>query len=85
MASSMSSKLLSEITKIPDASLNEKLIASNDNFEPTALSRENFEAESILAPRDYIKPSRSPLIIAAVFSLFLAALLFAVWFGGYTP
>ena len=78
----MSSKLLSEITKIPDASLNEKLIASNDNFEPTALSRENFEAESILAPRDYIKPSRSPLIIAVVFSLFLAALLFGAWFGG---
>ena len=76
---------MSEITKIPDASLNEKLIASNDNFEPTALSRENFEAESILAPRDYIKPSRSPLIIAVVFSLFLAALLFPVWFGGYTP
>ena len=85
MASSMSSKLLSEITKIPDASLNEKLIASNDNFEPTALSRENFEAESILAPRDYLKPSRSPLVITAVFCLFLAALLVGVWFGGYTP
>jgi len=81
----MSSKLLSEITKIPDASLNEKLIASNDNFEPTALSRENFEAESILAPRDYLKPSRSPLVITAVFCLFLAALLVGVWFGEYTP
>ena len=85
MASSMSSKLLSEITKIPDPSLNEKLIPSNDNYGLTALSRENFEAESILAPRDYIKPSRSPLVITAVFCLFLAALLVGVWFGEYTP
>ena len=81
----MSSKLLSEITKIPDASLNEKLIPSNDNYELTAVSRENFEAESILAPRDYLKPSRSPLVITAVFCLFLAALLVGVWFGEYTP
>jgi len=81
----ISPKPLSEITDIPDAWLNEKLIPSNDNYEPTAQSRERFEAESILAPRDYIKPSRSPLIIAAVFSLFLAALLFGVWFAGYTP
>jgi hypothetical protein len=85
MANSISSKLLSEITKIPDAPLNEKLIPSNDNYEPTALSREKFEAESILAPRDYPKPGRSPLVITAVLSLFLAALLFAAWFGGYTP
>jgi len=81
----MSSKPLSEITLIPDASLNEKLIASNDNYEPTALSRENFEAESILAPRDYLKPGRSPLVITAVFCLLLAALLFGAWFAEYTP
>jgi hypothetical protein len=81
----MSSQSLSEITRIPDASLNEKFVPSNDNYEPTALSRENFEAESILAPRDYPKPSRSPLVITAVISLFLAAILLAAWFGGYTP
>ena len=85
MASSMSSKLLSEITKIPDPSLNEKLIPSNDNYEPTALSRERFEAESILAPRDYLEPSRSPLVIVAAFCLFLAALLFGAWSAGYMP
>jgi hypothetical protein len=81
----MSSRSLSKITKIPSASLNEKLIPSNDNYEPIAPSRERFEAESILAPRDYPKPGRSPLVITAVLSLFLAALLFAAWFGGYSP
>jgi len=71
--SSMSSKELSQIIEIPDASLNEKLIPANDNHEPTALSIENFEAESILAPRGFAKASRNPLIITAVFCLIVLA------------
>jgi hypothetical protein len=70
---------LSQIIEIPDVSLNEKLIAANDNHEPTALSRENFEAGSILAPRAYIRPSESPLLVAAAFCLLLAAIVFVTW------
>jgi len=43
----MSSQPFTRIVDIPDASLNEKLVPSNDNLQPTALSRENFEAGSI--------------------------------------
>jgi hypothetical protein len=75
----MISNPLSQIIEIPDPSLNEKLIPANDNHEPTALSRENFEAGSILAPRDHIKLSRIPLFITAVFCLLLAALIFEAW------
>ena len=64
---------LSQIIEIPEVSLNEKLIPANDNHEPTALSMENSEAGSILAPRAYIKPSRSPFVITAVFCLFVLA------------
>ena len=69
----MSSVPLSEIIEIPDASLNDKLIPANDNNSPTSLSIENLEAASILAPRDYTKPSRSPLIITAVFCFIVLA------------
>jgi len=69
----MSSVPLSEIIEIPDASLNDKLIPANDNNSPTSLSIENLEAASILAPRDYTKPSRSPLIIIAVFCFIVLA------------
>jgi hypothetical protein len=69
----MSSLPLSQIIEIPDVSLNETLIPANDNHEPTALSIENLEAGSILAPRDYTKPSRSPLVITAVFCLIVFA------------
>jgi hypothetical protein len=75
----MISKPLSQIIEIPDTSLNETLIPANDNDEPTALSRQNFEAGSILAPRDYIKPSKIPLVITAVFCLLLAAFAFGAW------
>ena len=54
------------ILGIPDASLNAKLVPANDNHQPSALSRENFEAESILAPRDDPEPSRGPLAVAAM-------------------
>ena len=70
---------LSQIIEIPDVSLNEKLIPANDNHEPTALSVENFEAGSILAPREYTKPSRSPLIITAVFCLIALAAFIVRW------
>lgn len=50
----MISNPLSLIIEIPDASLNEKLVAANDNEAPTSLSREHIEAESILAPRKVI-------------------------------
>ena len=77
--SSVISKPFSQIIEIPDASLNEKLVPANDNHEPTALSRENFEAGSVLAPRDYIKPGRGPLVITAAFLFLLAALGFEAW------
>jgi hypothetical protein len=69
----VSSVPLRQIIGIPDASLNEKLIPANDNYKPTALSIENLEAGSILAPRVYTKPSISPLIIIAVFCLIVLA------------
>jgi hypothetical protein len=70
---------LRQITGIPDVSLNEKLIPANDSYQPSVLSIENLEAGSILAPRDYAKPSLSPIIIAAVFGLIaLGGLIAAV-------
>jgi hypothetical protein len=65
----MNSVPLSQIIEIPDGTLNEKLIPANDNHEPTALSIENLEAGSILAPRNDIQPSTSPLVIIALFCL----------------
>jgi hypothetical protein len=76
---SMISKPLDQIIEIPDPSLNEKLVPANDNHEPTALSRENAEAGSILAPRDYIEPSKRPLVVTAVLCLLLAAFAFWAW------
>jgi hypothetical protein len=65
----MNSVPLSQIIEIPDGTLNEKLIPANDNHEPTALSIENLEAGSILAPRGDARPSGSPLVITALFCL----------------
>jgi hypothetical protein len=62
-----------QIIEIPDVSLNEKLIPANDNHEPSALSIENLEAGSILAPRDYTKPGRSPLVVTALLCLIVLA------------
>ena len=73
----MISNPLSQIIEIPDTSLSERLIPANDNHEQTALSRENLEAESVLAPRDVIRPGNGPLLIAAGFC-FLAAVLFVM-------
>ncbi len=70
---------LSQIIEIPDASLNEKLVAANDNEEPTALSREHLEAESILA-RDDVEPSRSLFFIAALLCLLLGLFVFGLWY-----
>ena len=78
-ANSIISKPVDQIIEIPDPSLNEKLVPANDNHEPTALSRENAEAGSILAPRDFIEPSKSPLVVTAVFCLFLATFVFWAW------
>jgi hypothetical protein len=69
----VSSMPLSQIIEIPDVSLNEKLIPANDNNEPTAFSVENLEAGSILAPRDFTKPSRRPLVIIVVLCLIVLA------------
>jgi hypothetical protein len=75
----MISNPLSLIIEIPDASLNEKLVAANDNEGPTALSREHIEAESILAPRKVIQPSKSPLFLAAALCLLLGLFVFGPW------
>jgi hypothetical protein len=72
-ASSTNSTPVSQIIEIPDVSLNEKLIPANDNHEPSALSIENLEAGSILAPRDYTKPGRSPLVVTALLCLIVLA------------
>jgi len=69
----MNSVPLSHIIEIPDGTLNEKLIPANDNHEPSALSIENLKAGSILAPRDYTKPGRSPLVITALLCLVILA------------
>jgi len=74
----MISNPFSQIIEIPDASLNEKLVAANDNEEPTALSREHLEAESILA-RGEIEPSRSPFFLVAVLCLLLGLFVFGLW------
>lgn len=75
----MTPKPLSQIVEIPDPSLNEKLVAANDNEELTALSRGHLEAESILAQQpDDVEPSRSPFLVAAV--LALLSLVFGLWY-----
>jgi hypothetical protein len=76
-ASSTNSTLASRIIEIPDVSLNEKLIPANDNCEPSALSIENLKAGSILAPRDYTKPDRSPLVTIALLCLVVLAAVIA--------
>jgi hypothetical protein len=60
-ADPMNSIPFGQIIEIPDVALNEKLILANDNREPTARSKENFEAGSILVPRAYAKPGKSRL------------------------
>jgi hypothetical protein len=77
----MISKPFGQIVEIPDASLNDRLVPANDNHEPSALSRENFEAGSILARDNIIKPSKSPLAVvaASVFFLSFVAYLLAAW------
>ena len=73
----MISKPLSEIVEIPGPSLNDQLVPANDNHELTALSRENLEAESILAPREYTGPGISPLVVSGGFCLIISmALIF---------
>jgi hypothetical protein len=63
-----SSEPLSRVVEIPDPALNKKLLPMNDNSRQTSLSMENFEAESILAQRDYTGPRKNNQIglIAAV-------------------
>lgn len=75
----MMSNPLSQIIEIPDALLNEKLVAANDNEEPTALSREHLEAESVLA-RDDVEPSGSPFFIAALLCLLLGLFGLGLWY-----
>ena len=48
----------SQIFEIPDPELNEKLVPANDNYQLIAPTMESLEAQSILAPRDYIRPGR---------------------------
>ena len=74
-----SSKSLIQVIEIPDAKLNEKLIPANDNYKLTNLSVENFEADSILAQRDYTKPSRRnqiSLIVSIGVCLLVTAIAF---------
>jgi hypothetical protein len=76
----MISKPLSQIIEIPDASLNEKFVAVNDNERPTALSRECFEAESVLATSEDIKSSRKPFLIAVIFLLLVGLYVLGLWY-----
>ena len=68
-------KQLGQIVEIPDASLNEKLVPTNDNHEPSALSRESFEAASILTAHDSIKPRKIPVLVIVVICFLVAAFI----------
>ncbi len=72
----MISKPLGQFTGIPDASLNERLVPANDNPAPSVLSRENFEASSILALGNSIKPRKLPALVIVVLGFLLAAFTF---------
>jgi hypothetical protein len=66
---------LSQVVEIPDRALNERLVPMNDNARLTSLSRENFEAGSILAQRDFTKPHKSSQVgLIATVALCLTAL-----------
>jgi hypothetical protein len=75
-----SSEALSQVVEIPDPALNEKLVPMNDNYRLTSLSRENFEAGSILAQRNYTKPHKSNQIglIATVLLCLIALATFVM-------
>lgn len=76
-----SSEPLSQVIEIPDAALNEKLVPMNDNSKLTMMSRENLQAASILARRDFIEPrSRIGMSVIIVGSFCLAALAMLVAF-----
>jgi hypothetical protein len=70
---------LCQITRIPDMLLNAKLTPANDNYKPTILSMESFEAGSILAQRGYvIRDRRNHLgLILAIASGIAALAVFA--------
>jgi hypothetical protein len=73
-----SSEPLSQVIEIPDPALNEKLVPMNDNSKLTILSRENLEAASILAQREYTEPRNRiglGVTIAVLLSLVALALL----------
>ena len=74
-----SSEPLSRVVEIPDPALNEKLVPMNDNCEPTSLSREYFEAGSILSQLDHIEPHKGsrigPIVIVALCLAALAVLI----------
>jgi hypothetical protein len=66
---------LSQVVEIPDPALNERLVPMNDNSRLTSLSRENFEAGSILAQHDFTRPRKSNQVgLIATVALFLIAL-----------
>jgi hypothetical protein len=76
-----SSDPLSQVIEIPDSALNDKLVPMNDNSKLTILSRENLEAASILAQRNYIEPCDrigSGFIIAVALCLVAVAALVAL-------
>jgi hypothetical protein len=74
-----SSGPLSQVIKIPDPALNEKLVPMNDNFKPTIMSREYLQAGSILAQRNFIEPRNgfglSVIIAGSLCSVALATLV----------
>jgi hypothetical protein len=70
---------LSQVIEIPAPALNEKLVPMNDNSKLTMMSRENLQAASILARRDFIKPrSRVGLSVIIAGSFCFAALAMLV-------
>lgn len=74
-----SSEPLSRVVEIPDPALSEKLVPMNDNSVPTSLSREYFEAGSILSQLDCIEPRKGsqigPIIVVALCLAALATLI----------
>lgn len=78
-----SSARVDRVVQIPDRPLNNAVVAANDNTWPTALSRENLMAESLLSTTDWIEPRQNlptGLVIVAVLCIVAVSPLFFLAF-----
>jgi hypothetical protein len=69
------------VLKISDIVRNGNPAHANDNYLPSIMNMRDYEAESILAQRDYTKPSKRHqlgLIIAAAICVLVLAVVFVL-------